>query len=145
MNLTIDASVFVSAARSSEALYPISYKFLQKVKGSKIFCPTLVLSECGAAIARPTGDSILSRKLVSLIERFPGVNHIPLDLRLAKRAAELAIEYRLRGADSVYVAVAAEFDSTLISWDVEMLQRCPEFVYTMSPERWLEESTDAKM
>jgi len=37
MNLTIDASVFVSAARPSEELYPLSFRFLQKVKGQKIY------------------------------------------------------------------------------------------------------------
>jgi len=141
MNLTIDASVFVSAARPSEKLYPMSYRFLQKVKGLKVFCPTLILAECGAAIARPTGDSALSKKLVSLVEHFPGMNHVPLDQRLASRAAEMAIEYRLRGADAVYVAVAEVFDAALISWDEEMLQRSPEFVPTMSPEEWLEGPT----
>jgi predicted nucleic acid-binding protein len=105
----------------------LSYRFLQKVKGLKVFCPTLVLAECGAAIARPTGDSALSKKLVSLVEHFPGMNHVPLDLRFACRAAEMAIEYRLRGADAVYVAVAEVFDAALISWDEEMLQRSPEF------------------
>lgn len=144
MNLTIDASVFVSAARPSEKLYPMSYRFLQRVKGSKIFCPTLILSECGAAIARPTGDSALSKKLVSLIERFPGMNHVSLDLRLATRAAEIAIEYRLRGADAVYVVVAEEFNSILISWDAEMLQRSPESMLTMSPEEWLKGPTGTK-
>lgn len=84
----------------------MSYRSLQKVKGLKVFCPTFVLAECGAAIARPTGDSALSKKLVSLVEHFPGMNHVPLDLRFACRAAEMAIEYRLRGADAVYVAVA---------------------------------------
>ncbi len=73
MNLTIDASVFVSAASPSEKLYPISLRFLHKVKGAKIFCPTLVLAECGAAIARPTGDSLLSARLVNLIRYFPGM------------------------------------------------------------------------
>ncbi len=64
MNLTIDASVFVSAARPSEKLYSLSYRFLQKVKGLKVFCPTLVLAECGAAIARP----ILRSKKAALKE-----------------------------------------------------------------------------
>jgi len=141
MNLTIDASVFVSAARPSETLYPMSYRFLQKVKSAKIFCPTLVLSECAAAIARPTGEPLLSRKLVSLVKNFPGMTQVPLDLSLAIRAAEIAIENRLRGADAVYVAVAEDFDSILISWDAEMLQRSPEFVLAMSPEQWLEKPT----
>jgi hypothetical protein len=54
MNLTINASVFVSAARPSEKQYTLSYRFLHMMKGSKIFCPTLMLAECGAAIARST-------------------------------------------------------------------------------------------
>lgn len=139
MNLTIDASVFVSAARPSEELYSLSNDFLQMAKRMKIFCPTLILTECGAAIARPTGDHVLSKKLVSLVERFPGMNQVPLDLHLARRAADIAIEYRLRGADSVYVAVAEALDAILISWDAEMLERSPEFVLTMSPEQWLEQ------
>jgi predicted nucleic acid-binding protein len=138
MNLTIDASVFVSAARPSEKLYPLSYRFLQKVKGTQIFCPTLVLAECAAAIARPTGDPALSRRLVSLIKHFPGMTFVPLDLSLAVHSTEIAIDNRLRGADAVYVAVAEDFDAGLISWDEEMLQRSPEFVLAMSPEQWLE-------
>ena len=138
MNLTIDASVFVSAARPSEKLYPISYRFLHRVKGAKIFCPTLVLAECGAAIARPTGDSLLSGRLVNLIRYFPGMTQVSLDLSLAIRAAEIAIENRLRGADAVYAAVAENFDAVLVSWDEEMLERCPQTVQTISPERWLE-------
>jgi len=138
MNLTIDASVFVSSARPSDKLYTTSFKFLKSVRGTKIFCPTLVLSECGAAIARPTGDSVLSRKLVSLVERFPGMSLVALDQMLAKRAAEIAIDHRLRGADAVYIGVAAAFDAALVSWDQEMLQRCPDSVPALSPEQWME-------
>lgn len=50
------------------------------------------------------------------------MTHVPLDLSLAVRAAEIAIENRLRGADAVYVAVAEDFDAVLVSWDEEMLQ-----------------------
>jgi predicted nucleic acid-binding protein len=138
MKLTIDASVFVSAARPSEKLYPLSFRFLHRVKGSRIFCPTLVLAECGAAIARPTGDSLLSGRLVDLIRYFPGMTQVPLDQFLAFRAAEIAIENRLRGADAVYAAVAENFDATLVSWDEEMLECCPQSVQAINPERWLE-------
>lgn len=138
MSLTIDASVFVSAARPSEKLYPLSFRFLHRVKGTRIFCPTLVLAECGAAIARPTGDSLLSGRLVDLIRYFPGMTQVPLDQSLAFRAAEIAIGNRLRGADAVYAAVAENFDATLVSWDEEMLERSPQSVRAINPERWLE-------
>ena len=84
------------------------------------------------------GDSLLSGKLVNLIKNFPGMTQISLDLPLALRAAEIAIENRLRGADAVYVAVARDYDAILVSWDEEMLERCPESVLAMSPEGWLE-------
>jgi hypothetical protein len=66
-----------------------------------------------------------------LIEDFPGIKLISLDLSLARRAAEIAVERRLRGADA--------FDAALISWDQEMLKRCPAAVATMTPERWCED------
>ena len=68
------------------------------------------------------------------------MTQISLDLPLALRAAEIAIENRLRGADAVYVAVASDYDAILISWDEEMLERCPESVLAMSPEGWLEDA-----
>ena len=88
-----------------------------------------------------TGDSLLSGRLVNLIKHFPGMIQVPLDQTLALRAAEIAIENRLRGADAVYAAVAEDFDAVLVSWDEEMLERCPESVLAMSPEKWLENVT----
>jgi predicted nucleic acid-binding protein len=88
-----------------------------KVKnGIEFYCPTLALAKCAAAISRRTDDPALAEELVSIVEDFPGINLISLGLTLARRAAETAIMRRLRGADAVYVAVAAAFDATLISW-----------------------------
>ncbi len=87
--------------------------------------------------ARQTGDPSLAEELVSIIEDFPGINLISLDLSLAKKAAQIAIAHRLRGADAAYVAVADAFDAMLISWDQEMLKRCPAAVATITPDHWL--------
>jgi predicted nucleic acid-binding protein len=73
----------------------------------------------------------------AIIEDFPCINLIPLDLALARKAAQIAITYKLRGADAVYVAVAEAFDATLISWDQEMLSRSASAVTTMTPESWI--------
>lgn len=47
MNCTIDASVFVAAARAPEAHHAASLEFLRLVEGQtgNLFCPTLVLDE----------------------------------------------------------------------------------------------------
>jgi hypothetical protein len=56
-----------------------------------------------------------------------------------QKAAQMAVEHRLRGADAAYVAVADAFDAALISWDQEMLKRCPAAVATMTPGGWCED------
>jgi len=42
---------------------------------------------------------------------------------------------------SVFVSAAEDFDAVLISWDEELLQRSPEFLLAMSPEKGLEKPT----
>ena len=141
MRLTVDASVFVAASRVDEEHYLTSRRFLQQVRSRRctVFCPTLVLPECAAAIARPTSDPALAEALVSLIETFPGLQLVPLDLPMARHAVRVARDYRLRGADSVYVSVAEVFDSELVAWDAEMLTRGAAVVTTMTPLQWTEE------
>jgi len=146
MNLTVDASVFVAASRADEVHYLASRQFLQRVRAQRcnLYCPTLVLPECAAAIARPTADATLAEELVSLVESFPRLQLVPLDVPLARRAAEVARDHRLRGADSVYVSVAETVDSGLITWDAEMLKRGADVVTTMTPLEWAEEQVAAE-
>ncbi len=49
---------------------------------------------------------------------------------------------RLRGADSVYVAVAEEFDTLLVTWDTEMLERGAAIAQTITPALWLAQAQD---
>ncbi|MBN1582878.1 MAG: type II toxin-antitoxin system VapC family toxin [Anaerolineae bacterium] len=139
MNITIDASVFVSSARTNETHYHASRQFLIQVQDQDaiLFCPSLVLPECAAAIARPTGDAALGEELVALIEAMPGLQLVHLDSSLAHRAAEIATRHRLRGADAVYVAVAEALDAILITLDAEMLERGAVVVTTMTPTQFL--------
>ena len=104
-------------------------------------CPTLLLPECAAAIARPTSDIGLANEVGSLVESLPGVRMVALELGLARRAVQIAIRHRLRGADAVYVAVAEAFNATLITWDQEMLARCPAAVTTATPAAWISQQT----
>lgn len=141
MNYTIDASVFVAAARAPDVHHATSLQFLRQVEEqtANLFCPTLVLAECSAAIARQTDSPILAERTVVLIERLPRLLLVPLDVSLARRAAQIAMAYRLRGADAVYAAVAGAFNATLITWNTEMLQRSSAAVPTMIPLQWSEQ------
>lgn len=140
MNVTVDASVFVAAARTDDVRYVASRQLLQKVEaqGCCLVCPTLLLPECASAIARPTGDSDLARELIELVQAFPRLRLAPLDPPMARRAADIARQQRVRGADPVYVAVAEASDAILIAWDSEMLERCSCVVTVITPHEWLQ-------
>lgn len=139
MKLTIDASVFVAAVRNTEPHYADSKNFLATLPAvnAEIFCPTLVMPESSAAIARRLNDADLAMLTVHLIVSQSGLQLVPITKTLAQRAAYIAVRQRLRGADSVYVAVAEESGATLITWDNEMLKRAPGVVTTITPAEWL--------
>jgi predicted nucleic acid-binding protein len=139
MNYTIDASVFISAARMEEAHHLISVDFLALLRRQQplIFSPSIILAECSAAIARRTGNPIAAQDLVLVIKNFVGMSLVQVSVPIAERAAQIAAAQRLRGADSIYVAVAEESSAALITWDNDMLQRSPAVVTTITPDEWL--------
>lgn len=140
MSVTIDASVFVAAARDEELHHEASLEFLERVQGDElpVYSPALVLPECAAAIARPTGNLELAERLVELVRAFPGIELVPLTPLLAGHAARMAMQYRLRGADAIYAATADLFGATLVAWDGEMLTRSAGSTPAMTPIEWLE-------
>lgn len=137
--LTIGADVFVSARVLTEIHHSDSDGFLNRAvqKAIDIFCPTLVVPEVTSALARSSGDTRLARAAVSQIGSFPYLSLIELTEGRALLAAAVAVTQRLRGADAVYVAVAQEYGTTLITWDVELLTRGALSVPTMTPSDWL--------
>jgi len=137
--LTIDANVFISARVRTEVQHAASDQFLDRLVQATvdIFCPTLIVPEVAAAIARPTGSARLANAVVSQIENFPHLSLVGLTQDRARRSADLAILCRLRGPDAVYVALAQEFGTTLITWDAEMLTRGARAVPVLTPTDWL--------
>jgi predicted nucleic acid-binding protein len=79
----------------------------------------------------------LEKAVQSLFETLPGIALVPLSRDLARRAVEIAIRHRLRGADAIYVAVAEQAGSSLVSWDQEMLERGRAVVTTVTPVKVL--------
>jgi predicted nucleic acid-binding protein len=50
----------------------------------------------------------------------------------------LAARLRLRGADAVYVALAAAYREPLITLDAEMFERASGVAEAFTPEQWLQ-------
>lgn len=132
---TLDASVHVSALNPAEAESANSQMFLAQVQRQNLplFCPTLLLVEVAAAIARALNDAPRAVALAAALRGWSNQKLVPLDDALADRAANLAAIARLRGADAVYAAVAQQYNTTLVTLDQQQLQRLPPLVKTVQP------------
>ncbi len=98
-----------------------------------IVIPTLLLPEVAGAIGRGHQDARLARRFAATLRRLSHLLLIPLDIRLAQQAADVAAEHRLRGSDAVYAAVALQFGTTLITLDQEQRRRIATVLPTRRP------------
>ena len=122
---TVDASVFLNAFNPYETGHDESRRLLAHMqeRATPIIVPTLLLPEVAAAVSRGRDDDELARQFAAALGRLPHLVLVPLDTTLAQQAADIAAQYRLRGSDAVYAAVALRFGSTLITLDREQRER----------------------
>jgi predicted nucleic acid-binding protein len=141
--LTIDSSVFVSRARPQEPGHVESADFLDWVRlvAPRLFIPTLAVPEVAAALTRTGSDRDVAERYAAAIGQLPNTLLVALDDGLARQAAVLAAQHRLRGADAVFVASAALFAAELITLDSEQLDRGASVVQTLTPKRFLATTT----
>ena len=77
--------------------------------------------------------------VAATLQTLPLLTFIPLDDEFAQRAADLAADHSLRGADAVYAAVAQRNGTTLITLDDEHYQRAAAVIATRTPAEALAE------
>ncbi len=138
--VTLDASVLVrSSALGGEGQEDCDRALL--VLGERhvpIVLPTLVLVELAGALARRGKDPLAVERVLERVRTLPVSMFLPLDSAMADEAGALALEYRMRGADAVYVVTARRAGSTLITVDEEQRSRVPDDdVTTMPPAEFL--------
>jgi len=122
----------------SDPNHAVSRRLLARIdqRDVPIVQPTLATAEIAGALARQLQDSRTASNLAIALGRARNVTQQVLDRALAEAAADLAAQYRLRGADAVYVAVALRFGSRLVTLDVEQRTRARSLVDTLTrPKR----------
>lgn len=132
----VDASVWVSAFLPADCNHQASDDWLeqQRHRGAiEMVAPALLLAEVAGAVVRSTGSFALAE---AAIERLLGLPELRLELmddELSLTAAYLAARLRLRGADSIYVALADRLGLALVTWDGELLGRASSAVHAAIP------------
>jgi predicted nucleic acid-binding protein len=132
--VVLDASVWVSRLVLQDEFHPSvkSWMVQQREAGVQFISPTLLLAEVGGAISRRTGDPALGSQAIHQLEDLPGLRLVEMDNELIHEAANLAAGLGLRGADSVYVAVARQLNLPLVSFDVDQREHSGEKITIQS-------------
>ena len=124
MKLTLDASVFVARLREEEAGHVEALGFFKRcdVRRVRLFAPVLLLAEVAGALSRLRGAARFGEVGIIRVFGQPRLRLRDIDQNLAEKAARLAARHSLRGADAVYLSVAQETQSILVTTDLELLQ-----------------------
>jgi predicted nucleic acid-binding protein len=133
--IIVDASVWVSVLLEDDLHHGRSHTWLEEYSSFKgeIAVPTLLLPEVAAGLARRTRNTLAGHTAIHYLTTFPNLYIVQVDQRLATVAAELAADYRLRGADAVYAALAYSLDVPLLTWDREQMTRVQDVIKTGVP------------
>lgn len=124
MFIVIDASVWVARLVSGDVFHePVKVWMNERLEAGDIFLsPSLLLPEVGGAIGRRTTPA-LGLKAVEAIQSLPGLQLVEMEVTLVHEAAHLAAKLGLRGADSMYVAVAVRLDLPLFTLDIDQKEK----------------------
>ena len=139
MRVVVDASVWLSASDPKEDGHEESVAFLSEAAAQafRFSEPGLVLAEVAAATARKSRDAQKGRDAMAALQRTPGIEFIELTILRAEQAGECASRHFLRGADSVYAALASELGAELVTLDGELQERSAGEVRALSPKEWI--------
>ncbi len=135
----VDASVMVAVLYPQDPFHEVSRDWFNHhlQAGHHLAGPLLLMSEVGGVIRRETGDAVLARQAVHWLYALPELQRYPLDEALARLAADLAVDLAvdlaLRGADAVYVALAAQLQLPLRTWDRQQRERGGQVVDAREP------------
>lgn len=130
MFVVVDASVWVSRLIESDEFHiPVkNWMNSQREQDTTFVSPSLLLAEVGGVISRVTGKPALGLNAIQKIETLPDIRIVEMDKSLMDSASRIAAKYGLRGADSVYVAVAMTLKIPLVTFDVDQRGKASKVV-----------------
>lgn len=142
--MVVDASVWIAAFLPGDVHHAPATALLRRLaqERRRVVLPTLAQVEIAGAIARRSDSAETATAVLDFLLVQSWIEHAALDARQGRAAAALAASCRLRGADAVYVALAASRRLPLIALDVEMLERAPAEVERMTPVDWLQRTPE---
>jgi predicted nucleic acid-binding protein len=130
--MVVDASVWVGWLLSRDAHHASCRSWLeqQALAGTELAIPSVAAVEIAGAVARRVRAAPLGRVACARVLSFPRLRIYDLPFGRAMAAVDLADATHMRGADLIYVQLAAELNVALITLDREQAERGAAVVAT---------------
>jgi len=131
----IDASVYVALVNAGEPHHAASWAWLQQAKAAQeaLSAPFILLAEIASALSRGVGNPALAHQVVQQVLDSRFIDLYPITSHLAQEAAKIAADYKIRGCDAIYIALAVELGDSLITLDQQQFERGAAVVNTRKP------------
>jgi predicted nucleic acid-binding protein len=120
----LDASVYIALINAQETDLARCWTWFERVQGTGelVVAPLILLTEVAAAVSRGMGDLELAHRGVGQLRSSPAIELLPVTRSMATRAARTAGDDRIRGCDSVYVALADQLNEFPVTLDSQQLE-----------------------
>ena len=130
-----DASIWVAFFVAADVNHVASRNWIDSHTraGGMLVAPSILLTEVAAAISRRLGQPQLVLQVAGSLSRLTLLRIVQMDGQLMTEATAIAANYRLRGADAIYVATAKQLGITLLTWDAEQLARPASIITAITP------------
>jgi predicted nucleic acid-binding protein len=138
--IIVDTSVWVGTLIERDAHYAESSAWLDYciLRNVNLHFPLLIFPELAGVLARSGMSPVDTAGEISKIANRSMIRLHPLDFSSSLLAARVASTSGLKGADAVFVALAAWLDLPLVTWDRQQRERGAEFCRTMTPVEAME-------
>jgi predicted nucleic acid-binding protein len=132
----IDASVLVAIFDESDIFHRISLELFESIvqTDTKILIPAFALVEVAGALSRKGHhyDNVI--EYLYRLRSHRNIEFLAMTTELYELAADIAIQLKVKGADSIYIAVSYHYNLKLVTYDNEQRDRGGKIVATATPE-----------
>lgn len=133
--MVVDTSFWISWFLRTDSNHAIAVAWLNKhlQGGGSLLSPTMLVIETASGVARVTNLGALGTQAASELYTIPFIQIVPIDQNLVNETTAVAAQFKLRGADAVFVALAKIKSIPLVSFDNEQLSRSASVITTIRP------------
>jgi predicted nucleic acid-binding protein len=133
--IVVDTSVYVALMHKEDVGHEVSRRWFKSVvrNGERLVAPVIIMAEAGVAITRGLNDPAFGQQVVEQISQSSFLELIPIDYSLAELAAGIAVNYRIRGCDALFVALAQQRSAPLVTLDKQQRERGQAVVTVIEP------------